>query len=192
MVPQEIATVIYSNLYLTDDSHFLLYVPPILLELALYPIYTAGLIFYIASVITDKKIDVKTSLLLGIKNWGQLLTLIIILDLLVTVGLLLLIVPGIYLAVRYFFSEIELLLNNQRPIKAMEQSWALSKAHFSTIFRGLIVITAILLTPYIFLYLAIGEYLKESHLVGSAVDLVYGVLGSLYTIFAFRMYQVVR
>lgn len=55
--------------------------------------------------------------------WSRLMIVYIIYSLIVLVGTIALIIPGLYLAARYSFVEFETVLNNKSPLFAMEKSW---------------------------------------------------------------------
>lgn len=55
--------------------------------------------------------------------WSRLMIVYIIYSLIVLVGTIALIIPGLYLAARYSFVEFEAVLNNKSPLFALEKSW---------------------------------------------------------------------
>ena len=188
-VPVEIFDVVYTMYVLGEEPGLLEQFPPMIIALLAYPIYTAGLIFYIASAVAEETIDTKTAWKLGIKYWAQLLLLSIIVGASIMLGFLLLIIPGIILVARYAFSEFELLLNNRRPLDAMKCSWDTTKSLIWTILGGYLVIAIVLYSPYISLVAVFGNEEFELGLLDNALNILYSVLSSIYMIFTFRVYH---
>ena len=188
-VPVEVFNAIYTMFALGEEPELLEQLPPMFVSLLAYPIYTAGVIFYIASAVAGEAINTKTAWKLGIKYWAQLLLLSILVGISIMVGFLLLIIPGIILVARYAFSEFELLLNNRRPLDAMKCSWDASKNFIWTILGGYLVITIVLFGPYFGLVAIIGNEDFELGLFDNALNIIYSVLNSIYIIFAFRVYH---
>ncbi|MGL6312424.1 hypothetical protein [Vibrio sp. WXL103] len=83
----------------------------------------AQLIKLLASLVSGQSIEPSVSLGL----WFRLFVTYTILGIAVVSGLFVFIIPGIYLAARYAFADFEVVLNNQRPLAALEESWADSK-----------------------------------------------------------------
>lgn len=191
MVPLEIIDVIYARSLPTDVS-FTMQLPMIILGLLVYPIVTASLIFYMAATITGESISIRNSWLLGLLYSARLFILVVIVNILIILGLSLLIAPGIYLIVRYSFSDFELLLNNQSPINAMKRSWGITADYFSIILRGLFVITLILIVPYVTLLFVIGDLIRESQYLDSTLNLAYSTFSTFYMVFLFHVYLRVR
>ena len=104
-------------------------------------------------------------------------------------GFILLIVPGIILIIRYAFSEFDLLLNKNKPLNALKNSWSETKEYMWVIFGGYVIITFALVVPY-YLIAAIFEGSSISYWVlYTLLNIAYSVLAVLYTIFAFRIYE---
>ena len=142
-----------------------------------------------ASVITGETLNTKTLWKLGIKFWLPYVVMSVMIIITVISGFILLIVPGIILMIRYAFSEFDLLLNKNKPLDAIKNSWSETKDYMWVILGGLIVISLALFVPF---------YLIDSIFEGESVfhwvlytflNIAYSVLAVLYTIFAFRIYS---
>lgn len=83
----------------------------------------AQLIKLMASLVSGQPIEQSVSLGL----WLRLVVIYTVISIVVVLGLFVFIIPGIYLAARYAFADFEIVLNNQRPLAALEESWADSK-----------------------------------------------------------------
>lgn len=189
VVPIDVFTALYQY-FLTSEEYVLSeQIVPTVIGFIAYPIYTVGVIFYIASIISGETLGTKTLWKLGAKYWLPYLVLSILVGLAVMFGFVLLIIPGIIFAIRYAFSEFDLLLNQSKPLDAMRNSWDATKEYMWVIFGGYVVITLVFYVPY-YLVSSLFEESSISYLMlDTASSIVYSVLGVLYTIFAFRVYE---
>jgi hypothetical protein len=97
---------------------------------ALYPIYTAALILFMAKSANKdhpKNIDIIAA---SLKLWWPFYILTVIHLVLGVVGLFLFIIPGIWIIVRLSFAEFYLILNGLTPWEAIRQSFESTKRYF--------------------------------------------------------------
>lgn len=187
--PVEIFSSLYEYFLNSDEFHFIKEIVPMAVNAVTYPIYTIAVIFYIASVITGETLDTKKLWKLGTKFWLPYIIMSAMIIITVISGFILLIVPGIILVIRYAFSEFDLLLNKSKPLNALKNSWSETKEYMWVIFGGYILITLALFVPY-YLITSIFEGASITHWVlNTLLNIAYSVLGVLYTIFAFRIYD---
>lgn len=191
-IPIEIFDAIYSNYVLKEDSGLLEQLPIMFIGLLVSPIYTAGVIFYISSAVAGDAIDTKSCWRFGIKYWMPLFILNVFVGTVITLGFLLLVIPGIILLARYAFAEFELLLNNSRPLDAMKSSWETTRKFVWIILGGYLVITIVLVAPYYILDSALEHLEIELGILGNFLNIIYSVLGVIYTIFTFRVYHLAK
>ena len=189
VVPIEILTVLYQYFITGDEPALHEQLSPLFIDLIAYPIYTVGVIFYIASTISGEKCDTKTLWKLGVKFWLPYTLLSILLALVIMSGFILLVIPGIIFIIRYAFSEFDLLLNQNKPLDAMRSSWDSTKDYMWVILGGYLVITAALYVPYYLVASLFDESSMPFLVFDTASNMVYSVLWVLYTIFSFRVYE---
>ena len=189
VVPVEILTAVYAHLFTSEELVLSEHVIPMGIGFAVHPIYAIAVVFYIASVISDKRLDGKNLWALGAKFWYPFIVLELLVGAVVFFGLILLIVPGVIFAIRYAFAEFELLLKQREPIDAMRTSWHATLPYVPVILAGYCVITAVLFVPYYFAISIFREPGIALLVFETAANTAYAVLGSLYTIFAFRVYE---
>ena len=190
VVPISILTALYMYFLTTSDEFlFTEQLPPMLIGIIVHPIYAVAVVFYIASVVSGESIETKTAWKLGVKFWLPYVILSILIGFAVVFGLIFLIIPGIIIAIRYAFSEFDLLLNKSRPLDAMRNSWSATKEYTWVILGGYTVITLVLYVPYYLMASLFDESSISSLVLNTVSNIVYSVLGVLYTIFAFRVYE---
>lgn len=189
VVPIEALTALYQ--YFLSGEEFVLSerLIPIVIGFVAYPIYAVGVVFYIASVISGETIDAKTSWRLGIKFWVPYMVMSIFIGVVIMFGLFLLVIPGVMFAVRYAFSDFDLLLNQSKPLDAMKNSWHITKDYIWVILGGYALITFVLYVPYYLLASLFDEASVASWLLDTTFNIIYSVLAALYTIFTYRVYE---
>ncbi|WP_027858317.1 hypothetical protein [Marinobacterium jannaschii] len=93
-----------------------------LLNLTLLPVYWGATIFYFASVVADQPISVTTALIQSLSRWRPLLLTYLSVALITFGGLMLFIIPGIYLTIRLSFADYICVLQKQPAMDAIRQS----------------------------------------------------------------------
>ena len=192
VIPVEILSTIYRQNYTGEEFVLAEQLPPMLLGFVVYPIYTAGIVFYLNSVIVGKGMDARSAWLLGVKFWFPYVLLSIMMGVAIILGVFFFILPGIFLAIRFAFSEFDLLLNRTSPADAMKNSWSLTKDYMWVILGGYAIITLILFVPYYLVTKLFDAPNTYSPVLDTTANIIYSVLEVSYMIFAFRIYDYAR
>lgn len=158
------------------------------MDLLFVPIYLGATIFYMQSIVDSRPISTLQAWAWGLQNWGRLFFTFLLSALAISVGLMLLVLPGLYIAVRLGLANQVCLLERKSPIEAMKMSWAGTADLFWTLAKGLAIIYGLLF---------IGELLVapivEGNLIlgfiGSAILDFLNVFGAIFT---FRIYRAWR
>lgn len=157
-------------------------------NMLLYPIYTAALIHLMALQAQGKRPGNLELLRLALKSWQSLLILHIMSSVLFLFGLMLFILPGIWVIVRLAFSQFYLVLENLNPIAAMQKSFLTTRKHMAAIFLLIIVF----LMPVFVLSLVIGQLIADIPQVQPIIVIAETIL-SFYVLFVyvliFRVYM---
>ncbi|MFK0569903.1 hypothetical protein [Endozoicomonas sp.] len=156
--------------------------------LLLTPIYQGALILFLASVLTDKYLPVKTYYQRALKFWLPLMAVYILSFLATMGGFMLLIIPGLIVMGRLAFAEFYCLLHNKSGYEALWASWKSSRSEQWQLVAGLVLIPVAITIPLLLL----ESFLELLGLTGPVFTFVSGVISSvlftLTTIFAFRIY----
>jgi hypothetical protein len=158
-----------------DPMHFFMSVA---VSMALYPIYTGALILMMAGQ-ADNRLPTSTDLIAAsLSIYPKLLALLILRLSLVMLGLLLFILPSIWVAVRLAFCEFYLIIERIEPQAAVSKSFEATRPHFYLIFIAL----ALVALPLLMLRLITGDvlYALKAH---EGVILVVGALISFAGLF---------
>jgi hypothetical protein len=192
IVPIEIFTALYQYFFVGEEFIFSEQSIPITVSLVAYPIYTSAIIFYISSTTSGEVIYTKALWKLGVKFWLPYVVLNILVGAAVMCGFILLVIPGIALIARYSLSDFELLLSQEKPLDSMKNSWRLTKQYMWVIIGGYTVITLALYSPYQLIAYFFEEPSISYRVLDAVSNMAYSVLGVLYTIFAFRVYEAAK
>ena len=161
----------------------------ILLDFMVSPVYMVAATFYIASIIKNEHREITFLWRLGLKFWLPYLVMSVMIGIVVSIGLLVFILPGIFFAVRYAFAQFELLFKQENPPDAIRNSWRLTADYQWLILSGFAMITVLLYGPLLIFSSVFNELMQSNWLIGSVINLLYAVLTMLYTVFAFRVYD---
>ncbi len=191
IIPVEILSALFisSTTDETISAQSLLWLRAI--DFLVHPIYAGAIIFYIASVINGEPIKSQTAWKAALRFWLPYLILSLFVGVAVISGLFLFIAPGIFIAIRLAFAEFELLLNGNRPIDAIKNSWDATQPYMWTLLGGYLIITFFLFVPY-YAVLLFNDSNSSPSFAGTISTLIYSILAVLYTIYSFRVYDLAR
>ena len=192
VIPISILTSIYEYFFISDKFVLAEALIPMFINLLASPIYSVGVILYMASVIGKEPIDIQKAWVLGIKFWAPFLVLTVIVGAAVMTGFIFFIIPGIYLTVRFSFSGFDLLLKENNPLNAIKNSWDMTKEYTPVLIAGYVLITLSLYIPYYTILSTFHEANVISMVLNTIINLIYSVLGTFFTIFSFRIYDIAR
>ena len=190
--PIELFRDYYAESLLGQQASLTSEFPVLLLGLLAYPIYAGGIIFFIASVISGSRLNARSCWLLGLKYWGPFLLLSLLLGIVTGLGFVLFMVPGVIALVRFSFAEFDLLLKGRSPLDALRLSWDATRPHFWLILGGYLVIFAAFYVPYFGLIFVLEDLKIELGIFEVLLDTLYAVLSVLFTIFRYRVYDLVN
>lgn len=203
VLPIEIFAAIFEYHFLGDEPTMqellMLRIPAIIAA----PIYSVAVVFYIASIIGNKPLPLTSMWLLGIRYWLVYFLLTLMIGMMAGFGLLLFILPGLFLLAKFAFAQFELLLHGHTPPEALRRSWQRTTGHTATLLGGYVVLATLFIAVYLVLGTLIGllypdysSLLEQKSAVpivfGLVVTVIFAVLECLFTIFAFRVYDEAR
>lgn len=114
-------------------------IAPLVLNMLVYPLYTAALIQLMARRARHEQPKNGDLITAAIQQWAPLFVLKALMVLLVSLGISLLIVPGIWIGVRLAFAEFYLVLFGMSPRDAMAKSFEGTRNQFGLILILLLV-----------------------------------------------------
>ena len=151
-----------------------------LVALLLYQVLTGAITRNIATEVTGQDLDLEQSYRFGFARLGPILVVSILVGLATLLGLIVFIIPGIYIGVRLAVSTQALVVEDKRGTQAMRRSWDLVGGHWwhaalTLLVAGLItgVVNAVITAPF-----SAGAWLLQgiAAAVATIVTLPYGAL----------------
>ena len=126
-----------------------------LVALLLYQVLTGAITRNIAAEVAGQDLDVEQSYRFGFARLGPILVVSVLVGLATLLGLIVFIIPGIYIGVRLAVSIQSLVVEDKRGTKAMRRSWDLVGGHwwhaaFTLLVAGLItgLVNAVITAPF--------------------------------------------
>lgn len=109
----------------------------ILLGALFYPLYAAPLILFLHARSYGREASQGQLLAAALQLWPRFALLVGLSTLAIMLGLSLFIVPGIWIMVRLAFAELFLVLQQAPPLRALQNSFAMTEGRFLPIFSCL-------------------------------------------------------
>lgn len=193
VLPFVLALEVFDAFYVANyvDDKLLLNdtIPLLFIHLLVQPFYSVAIVFYLAAVISAQTITTLEAWLISIKYWPTYLLMSLILNLFVLTGLLVFIIPGVILFIRFSFAEFYLILEKQSPMDAIKSSVNATKDYFLILLTGFLMLGIFTYAPF----LMINEFLEiddnEMSLLSIFISVVFDIVTIIFTIFAYRVYQ---
>jgi len=161
---------------------------PILIHFMYQPIYTGGLIFLISRLVSGESWSVKESLLVGLGCWLNLLLVNVISSVMIILGLLAFILPGLVIFARLSMAEFSVVLERLSPIDALIQSNRITKQFTWQIIGSILLLSALLIGVKLLINIIIATFSLKHLFVFMVSELIIIILWSNITILLFRYY----
>ncbi len=191
-LPVELLLTLYDAYMVDESTSFLRAITPSLLSMAISAIWTAALIFYIASAVGGERLAIKRAWQLGLEYWLPTVITLVLTYVAVFAGLMVFIIPGIFFGIKLSFAFFEVLLANRSPIEGIKHSWHLTTGHGGKILAGACAIFG----PIYLLYIGAGVSIPHgsgSYLFAyTLLSVVSVLLSAFYTVFLYRIYWIAR
>ncbi|MEA5465470.1 hypothetical protein [Leptothoe sp. PORK10 BA2] len=123
----------------------------VLVAIVVAPILGGASIVLVNRALANEKVDLGTALSMAWQRAAHLILLTLLLLVILIPSFMLLVVPGIYLSVRLFASQYEVMLERQAPMDALKTSWAMTEGRWWEIFRPLFAIGLVVFIPFMIL-----------------------------------------
>ena len=181
---------IIGAVYATPDTMGSMFMLSWFFNLLVYPIYTGALIMLMAERANQKRPTNSQLLSSAIRIWQPFFIVHLMGTGLTALGVMLFILPGIYAMVRLSFAEFFLVLENLKPLEAIQKSFEATRPYF-----GLILLLMVLfITPLLLTSIGLGDWLLSQGpgigpLVNQLVAIVTAFLMLFVDVVLFRVYM---
>jgi hypothetical protein len=160
-------------------------------DLLIYPVYMGALIRLMARRAQREHPTTKELTAAAIKNWQPLFLVHVVISGLKAMGFMLFVVPGIYISVRLAFAEFHLVLENLKPMDAIQKSFQTTRSYSGLILLLLamfMIPIAVLAITIVQMLAAIKPDLFFNVLLGAGVSF----LTLIVDVVVFRVYMSAR
>ncbi|MBE9179017.1 hypothetical protein IQ268_10640 [Oculatella sp. LEGE 06141] len=147
-------------------------------SILIVPLFAGAAILYIYRYFVQQKIGLVQSLQAMFPKLAQLSLGVILLLLILIPGFVFLVIPGIYLSVRFGFALYAIALENDSAIGGLSRSWELVKGRWWSVFWAELAGSLTFLIPIGLIGLVIGTTLGENAAVSQNLGAVLGFLVS--------------
>jgi len=142
------------------------------------PIYIGAMIYALYKIKQGQKASYKESIRVGFDNWGKLFVARWIAGVLIMLGFIALIIPGIILTVRYAVLDSAVILEGANASQARSRSVELTKGSRWKIFGALILFFVSFVIVSVIVYIPLGfvDHIILSIVLDCILDVIFGAL----------------
>ena len=156
-------------------------------DTVLYPFYIGGLFILISEIVNGEETPKFLPILYkAAMIWWPFTLVTILAVLIVTVGLILFIFPGIYLGLRLFFVQFNVVFKGLSPFEAISVTYKSTKSCYWILFKIMLpVILFVIALSYIASFL-------EADVSGKIIyvsDMLFGIIFMYISVLQFRLYR---
>lgn len=163
-----------------------------ILSLTFLPIYWGGTILYMQSRLDDTPITAKQAIYGSLFCWRALLFTFILTSIAVFTGLLLIIIPGIYIGVRLAFADYICVVEKKGAMESLKSSWERTDDYFWVLLQGLLILFPALQLIEMPIAHMFADMENRSIFIELPVFVFVDLLSALITVYGFRIYCVMR
>jgi len=153
-----------------------------LVVITLVSLFLTGTIIRMVYDATRKRLSLKRAMKFVASKYLTILAATVLFSIIIGLGFLALIIPGIYLAVRLFFYDYSILVDGEDTFSSLRKSWKIMKGRWWDLF-GLLIVVAIPIVVISFLLgFFSGIFFGYNTFMLSAVSSVFSFFVSLFYI----------
>jgi len=163
-------------------------VVPAVISMIIYPFYLGGLLIVIDKIANgEENIAYKAVFERALLKWGPFLLVSLISGLYIVAGFFLLFIPGVFLLVRLYLCQLNVIFEDQPPILAIKAAFTRTKPYFWQMLGILLPVFSVTLALSYY-----GGYLGNKY--GSALNYLFSIIDNLVfiymTILQYRLYLI--
>lgn len=158
------------------------------------PIYIGAFVYALFQIKSGRTVAYKDAMAVGIKKWGSLFVARLVASLLIGLGFIALIIPGIILAVRYSLLDAVVVIENKDTSKSRARSTELTIGQRWQIFGAAIIFFVFFLILSFVIYLPLGfseslNTMPVEILLDCILDIAYAVIQIVIFLFYWESIQ---
>ncbi len=154
------------------------------------PIYIGAMIYALLQIKQNQRIGYKEAINVGLINWWNLFTARFIAGVLIILGLIALIIPGIILMIRYAVLDSAVIIESASASQARSRSVKLTKGSRWKIFGAIVLFNIVFIVISRIAYIPLG--FVDHIALSIAVDCILDVISAILIIALFLFYWEAR
>ncbi len=173
VIPMELLNTLLQSIWPADPMQPVTLLPGIMVTLIFYPIYQTALVLGVKHRLSGELPPIKQLIQQGGLFWFAIVVVNVLFYLAMFVGLMLLVIPAIYIGVRWSLAEQNVVLNQEGPIDALKSSWEDTSDVFWLIFGGSLAIVITMLIPGLTLFswfVAVFDYAAPAMFISAVLQ----------------------
>jgi uncharacterized membrane protein YedE/YeeE len=192
VLPLEVITSIIQYYWLNDPTNDVYMLYTVAITLLVYPIYQAALLLGISQALSGKYLPAQALWRTGLKYWLPILLVNMLFYAGVIAGMFLLIIPGIFLAVRWSLAEQHVVLDSENPFQALSSSLTETSGHFWTVCFGMLIIALGMFLIAWPMQSILGDLTNNSPIALFFPSLIQSLMYPIFVIFLLRVRHFLR
>ena len=136
------------------------------------PILGGAMIILINRSLTGQSVDLGEAVAMAWRKAGALILTALLLFVILMPALFLLVIPGLYLAVRLFATQYAVVLEQKSPTEALSASWELTKGRWWSVFWALLAIGLVIIIPFVIVSTLLSSFLPLGALISNLLGVV--------------------
>jgi hypothetical protein len=187
IVPLEIFNAVIQVYWQADPENTQFLIITSTVALITYPIYQAALVIGISNALDGRYIPATKLWKDGVKFWIPLLVINLVYYVGVFLGLMILILPGIYIAVRWTLAEQSVILDGDNPLEAFRSSFNDTSDQFWVLLQGMFTIGLGVLVVGLSFSSVVGNLTGNSPVIMIIPAVIQSMFYPLFVIFLLRV-----
>lgn len=156
------------------------------------PIYWAATIFYMQSTVSGKPFTASQCINAGLKKWPVLFVVFFLSSLGIFTGLMFLILPGIYVAIRLSIADYICTLEDVSAWQSVKKSWNQTAEYMMPLFLGIVLIFVTLSALHFTALSLLHSSGFDSPILTLPLDIFFNLMHCLIMIYGFRIYCLIK
>ncbi|MBT9314344.1 glycerophosphoryl diester phosphodiesterase membrane domain-containing protein [Leptothoe spongobia] len=136
------------------------------------PILGGAMIILVNRCLTGQQTDLGEAVAMAWRKAVPLILTMLLLLIILIPALMLLVIPGLYLSVRLFATQYEVVLGHKSPTEALSASWELTRGRWWSIFWTMLVVSLAFVVPLLIASAILGAVLPFGVVISNLLGIV--------------------
>ncbi|EPJ47810.1 MAG: hypothetical protein OFPII_09640 [Osedax symbiont Rs1] len=161
------------------------------LNLLIMPIYWGATIVYMQSTVNGPAFTPGQAIVASIQLWPKLFLVFLLSSGCIFFGLMAFIIPGLYIAIRLSVADYICVVEKDKVLTSLKQSWHITQNYVWLIFRGIAIIVAVIFVLKSVLIAVLNNFIDTDSIL-TFINIVFDLLSVTIMIYGFRIYCLIK